>query len=111
MPDRIVKINEFLKEQVAQIIREEIDFEPGTIVSVISASASPDLRYAKIFVSILPDERVGTTLKRLNNNTKTIQKNLGKNISFKFTPKLSFALDETEKKASEIDELLDSLKY
>ncbi|MFA6422081.1 MAG: 30S ribosome-binding factor RbfA [Candidatus Buchananbacteria bacterium] len=111
MSDRIIKVNELLKEQVARIILEELELEPGTIISVISVSTSSDLRYAKVYVGVLPDEITPLTLKRLNNNTRSFQKRLSENISLKFTPRLKFYLDETEKKASKIDELLDNLKY
>jgi ribosome-binding factor A len=110
MSDRILKINELVREQVARIIGEQMEFEPGTLVTVLSARTSHDLKYSKIFVSVIPDSQSEFTLKRLNNYGKIIQKELGANVTFKFTPKLTFALDETESKAVEIDKLLDSLK-
>ncbi len=110
MSDRILKINELVKEKIAAIISEEMEFEKGTIVSVLYAKTSADLKYSTVFVSILPDDQSETVLNRLNNHSKTLQSILGDNISFRFTPKLKFALDETESKASEIDKLLDSLK-
>lgn len=111
MSDRILKINELLREKVARVILEQMEFPDGTIASVLSVRTSPDLRYAKVFISVIPDEQADFVVKRLNNSSKMLQSYLADEIEMKFTPKLSFALDDTERHASEIDELLDNLKY
>lgn len=110
MPDRIVKINKLLKEQLGQTIKEEIEFPLGTIITITKISTAKDLRQAHVYISVLPDEQMHKVMKILIKSANQLQKVLNKKIVLRNIPKLRFHLDEEEKRAMEIDELLNNLK-
>jgi ribosome-binding factor A len=108
--ERMPKVNELLRANIAQAIREELEIPLGSVVSVISVKTSSDLHYARVYVSIVPDEGAQEILSLLNRHTKTIQSFLADNVVLRNTPKLQFVIDDVEQKAAEIDRLLDNLK-
>ncbi|MFA6919087.1 MAG: 30S ribosome-binding factor RbfA [Patescibacteria group bacterium] len=108
--ERMPKINELLRANIAQAIREELEVPLGSVVSVISVKTSSDLHYAKAYVSIVPDDKSQEILNLLNRHTKTIQSFLADKIVLRNTPKLQFMIDDIEQKAAEIDRLLDNLQ-
>lgn len=108
--DRMIKINELIKDQLGRIIIEELDLPPESLVTVLRVKTSKDLKYAQAAVSILPDEAADKILRQLNNCAKIIQKALNEKIVLRSIPKLTFVLDVSEKQASEIDQLLDSIR-
>lgn len=108
--ERMPKVNELLRANVAQAIREELEVPLGSVVSVIDVKTSADLHYAKVYVSIVPDEKSKEILGLLNRHTKTIQAFLADKIVLRNTPKIQFMIDDIEQKAAEIDRLLDNLQ-
>ncbi len=108
--DRMLKINELIKDQLGGIIIRELELPPGSLVTVLKVKTSKDLKYAQAAVSILPDESAEKIVRQLNNRAKIIQRALNEKIVLRSIPKLTFVLDESLKKALEIDALLDRLK-
>lgn len=92
---RIERVQELLKEVISEVMRELKDPRVGfaTITDVV---VSPDLRHAKIFVSILgkEEERQGTMI-GLNNARGFIRREISKNIRLKHIPDLTFHFDES----------------
>lgn len=109
MSDRMVKVNELILQQLGTVIAQELEF-PEALITILAVDTSPDLKHAKVFVSILPDSQVEIITRRLNNASKLLQKELAGKISLRSFPRLQFVYDNTEKQAEEIDRLLDSLK-
>lgn len=110
MPDRMLKINELLRQQLGEIISEEIELPANTLVTIIRVSTSPDLHYTRAMIGVIPDENSEQVVGLLNRRAKHFRKILGDKITLRFLPQISFALDESERKAYELDRLLDNLK-
>ncbi|MBI5766077.1 ribosome-binding factor A [Candidatus Falkowbacteria bacterium] len=110
MPDRIIKINELIREQLGWLINKEIELPPGVIITITKVATAKDLRQANIYVSILPDVKTFQVMKILIINARHLQNLLNEKIVLRNIPKLKFYLDDEERKAIEIDELLDNLK-
>lgn len=81
---------------------------PGTLVSVSVVRISPDLSYAKAYLSIFPSERGEEIVKNINDNMKAIRFELGKRLRFqlRIIPELKFFVDDSLDYAAHIDELL-----
>ena len=109
MSRRLEQVSSLLQQDVAAIIRRELEFSAGVIVGIARVVLGPDLKFARIYVSVLPESEAEAVLKQLHNNRTAIQKQLVANLSMKFTPKISFSLDDTESQASRIESLIDSL--
>ena len=109
MSHRLEQVSSLLQQDVAALIRRDLEFAPGVIVGVARVVLGPDLKFARIYISVLPGSVSEKVLKQLQSNRITIQKQLVANLTMKFTPKISFSLDNTESQASRIESLIDSL--
>ena len=110
MSQRISQINSLIQHELGQIIHENIELPENHLITITKVQTSKDIKYAKIFVSLMPENQRGTLLKRLTKAAPLFQKELAEKMLTKFSPKLNFVVDENEIYASEIDKLLDSLK-
>ena len=110
MSDRIIKINELVRQNLGQIVNSEVEFSKGTIVTITRVSTSPDLRHARVYISVLPPENKQKVIKTLINESKNLHHLLNEKIILRNIPRLTFFIDEDGEKAAELDHLLDNLK-
>ena len=92
--NRIDRISEEVRREVDRIIREDLN-DPriaGTF-SVTHADVTRDLRYAKIYVSVLEDDKREPLLAALKSASGYIRRALGKGILIRYSPELSFVSD------------------
>lgn len=92
---RIDRISEEVRHEVDAIIREELnDPRIGGTFSVTRAEVTGDLRFAKIFVSVLEDDRRDGLMDALKNAKGYIRRSLGKRMIIRYTPELIFVSDK-----------------
>jgi ribosome-binding factor A len=103
------QINELLRAELAQLIEQRLEL-PGTLITVTKVESSPDLNYAKISISVLPEKFTGTALELLRKNTGAFSKALLKKTRLRHIPRFNWHVDDTEMRAAEIDELFKQLK-
>ncbi|HJQ70172.1 MAG TPA: 30S ribosome-binding factor RbfA [Blastocatellia bacterium] len=103
-PERLA---EQIKEEVSLIIAGEVEDPRIGFVTVTEAKLSADLRYAKIFVSVLgTEDEVAASLAALNHAAGFIRHQLGAALRIRRTPEIHFVYDDTVKTAARIEELL-----
>ncbi|MEX0932094.1 MAG: ribosome-binding factor A [Candidatus Saccharimonadales bacterium] len=101
------RLNRFSK-MVQKIVAEVLVQEMGAdIPEITEVKISPDLRHATVMVH--PQENKDV-VEQLNNYKPAIQSELGAKLESKFTPRVSFRIDETAQHVRRIDDLLDSIK-
>jgi ribosome-binding factor A len=110
MPHRIAQINELVRQEINKLFLTEIEFPKNCLVTITQVETSKDLRHARIWLSVIPTTYTKKVLEKLNKNIGHLQFLLNKKLSLKPLPRLNFVIDETEKKASEIEQLLDRIK-
>ena len=92
---RIDRISEGVRREVDAIIREELgDPRIGGTFSITRAEVTGDLRYAKIYVSVLEDERREELMEALKSAKGFIRRSLGKRMIIRYTPELIFVADK-----------------
>ena len=92
---RIDRISEEVRREVDRIIREELnDPRVSGTFSITRAEVTRDLRYAKIFVSVLEDEKRDDLLRALKSAAGYIRRALGKSMLIRYSPELTFISDE-----------------
>jgi ribosome-binding factor A len=102
------RINEVLREVVGAAIAGGLSDPRIGFVTVTAVETSPDLRTAKVFVSVLGDEdEREATLEGLRSSHGVIQSRIAAETRMKRTPTLTFHYDDTIEKASRVSELLD----
>lgn len=106
MKERIVRVNELIKQEVAEIMLEDINFPAGTLVTVVAAKVSVDLRYADIIISVYPSGNKEEVLKVLNENIYAMQQVVNKKLSMRPVPKIRFRVDESAENVEKIERLI-----
>ena len=92
---RIDRISEEVRRETDAIIREELnDPRIGGTWSVTRAEVTGDLRYAKIYVSVLEDDRREALMEALKNAKGFIRRALGKRMIIRYAPELIFISDK-----------------
>jgi ribosome-binding factor A len=106
--DRMRRVNEVLREVIGDTISTELEDPRIGFVTVTSVDTSPDLRAARVYVSVLGDEQAReATLKGLRAAHGVLQAAVAKQTRMKRTPTLSFHYDETPERGVRISRLLD----
>lgn len=103
---RSERIREEFKRETSDILRKMKDPRIG-FVSVTDVELSRDLRHAKIFVSIYGDEEEKqTTLAALTHAQGFVRTELGQRIRLRYTPEITFRLDDSIERGDRINRLL-----
>ena len=105
--NRLNRINEELKREISNIINYEVTNSNVTgIVSVTSVKISPDLRHARVSVSVLNSKNVKLTLAGLKSSSGFIRSRIAEKINLRVTPELVFELDSSMQYGEKIDTIL-----
>lgn len=108
---RFERINEELKKEISHIISYELKNPSVTgLISVTKAKVTPDLKYAKIYVSILNSKNDNETLEGLKKSSGFIRSQIAKRINLRITPELVFEKDDSMEYGAKIDSILRGLK-
>lgn len=92
---RIDMISEEIRREVDRIIREDMhDPRLGGTYCITRAEVTRDLRYAKMYVSILEDDKAAGVMSALKSAAGFIRRELGHNLSLRYTPELQFVHDQ-----------------
>jgi len=106
--NRIGRINEEIQREMSSLIRAVKDprvAEAG-VISVTAVETTPDLKYAKIYVSVLDKSSSAQALKGLESASGWLRRELGRALSLRNTPELSFVRDDSIDKGAHILEML-----
>lgn len=107
---RLSRLQKAIKEAVSQIIQFELKDPRIGLVTVTSVNISPDLRQARIFLSILgSSEEQRESLAGLDSARGFIRSELGKRVRMKFTPQIEFEIDRSIEEGIRISQLIDRL--
>ena len=108
--NRLNRINEELKRKISNIINYEVTNSNVTgLISVTSVKITPDLRYAKVYVSILNSRNIKDTLKALKKSSGFIRSRIAEDVNLRVTPELVFELDESMQYGERIDNILNEI--
>ena len=92
---RIDRISEEVRREVDAIIRDELhDPRISGTFSVTRADVTGDLRYAKIYISVLEDDKRDDLMAALKNAKGYISRSLSKRMIIRYTPELTFVSDK-----------------
>jgi ribosome-binding factor A len=104
---RVLKVAEAIREVVAMAILTELRDPRVHDVTVTYVEVSPDLRQAKVHVSVMGDEKTQQLAVRgLQHAAGFLQSKVGNRIETRYTPKLQFVLDLGVKKSLEVARIL-----
>lgn len=104
---RFNRVDEELKKQVSTIIMNDIkDPHLTGLISVTKAKVTPDLKYAKVYVSILNAKNTKQDLAILKKSSGLTRSLLAKRMNLRITPEIIFVLDDSMEYGAKIDSIL-----
>ncbi len=104
---RVQKAAEAIREVVSMAILAELKDPRVRDVTVTYVEVSPDLRHAKVHVSVMGDEtRQQLSLRGLQNAAGFLQAKIAERIDIRYTPRLSFLLDQGVKRSIAVAQIL-----
>ena len=107
---RVEKLQELIKQEISDIIFNELKDPRIGFVTVTSVACTEDLREAKIYVSVMGDEKKARdTLHGLSSSLGFVRREIGKRIRLRFTPEISFALDTSLNYSDHTQRLLNEI--
>lgn len=105
--NRLGRIEEEFKKEMSSIISYDLKEPKVTgLVSVTRVKVTPDLRYAKVWVSILNAKNTEETLEGLKKSAGFIRGELAQRINLRYTPEISFVIDDSLEYGAKIDNIL-----
>lgn len=108
---RCDRVAQALKEEVSNIIQYEIKDHRLGFVTIARVELTPDLRYAKIFFSVLGQEKdYEKTAQALNSATGFIRRLIAQRIDLRLVPEISFREDHSCEYSIKIQKILDEVK-
>ena len=109
MPNnRIGRVNEEIQRELSSLIPTVKDPRVANagMISVTAVETTPDLKYAKIFVSVLDKSASAQALKGLKSASGWMRRELGQRLSLRSTPELAFVRDDSIDQGARILDLL-----
>ena len=102
------KVSRLIQKDLSDILLRYARSLSGTLISVSEVRVSPDLAIAHVYLSIFPQDRMESTLSKVNEDKGKIRGEMGhlQRHQLRLIPELHFHLDETIDKMARIDELL-----
>lgn len=104
--NRIGRINEEIQRELASLIPNVKDPRVSGMISVTAVDTTPDLRFAKIFISVLDKSDCAQVLKGLKSASGYLRRELGRSLNLRYTPELTFVRDNSIDQGAHILEML-----
>ena len=105
---RIARVNDLIRKEISELLMREIrDPRLGGLLSVTEVDTSPDLRHAKVFVSVMGSEEEKRQVEEgLAAASGFLRRGLGERLSLRHIPQLDFQRDESIERVSHLLELI-----
>ncbi|MCD7917759.1 MAG: 30S ribosome-binding factor RbfA [Clostridiales bacterium] len=106
---RIDRINEDIRKELSQLIRNLKDPRVQGMISVTRTETANDLRYCTVYVSPLDKGDVKEVIKGLKSASGFLRRELGHNMSLRYTPELTFVADDSIERGSRIIQMINHI--
>lgn len=104
------RINGEVQRELSVIVRELKDPRIGVMTTVTGVEVTPDLKMAKVYISVLGDEQAKKdTIEGLNSAKGFIRRELAHRVNLRNTPELRFVIDESIEYGMKMSKMIDDL--
>jgi len=103
---RTSQVGTTIRDALVDVFRRDLKDVALGMTSVTDVEVSPDLQYARVYVSGLTEDETQAVVKELQQRKGRIRSLLGQRIRLRYTPELDFRYDETTMRASRIESIL-----
>ena len=108
---RLTRINEEMRKEISEVIRTEIK-DPAVqdvMISVVAVDTTNDLKTAKVYISVLQENKKKEALNALVKAQGYIRREIARRINLRNTPELLFKLDESIERGIEMSKLINDV--
>ena len=108
--NRILLINEEIQKELSALLRKVKDPRvQDVMISITRVETTPDLRYTKVYVSFLQEEKASDAMKGLKSAAGFLRRQLGANLKLRYAPEIVWALDDSITYGAKMLVLINSL--
>ena len=108
--NRILLINEEIQKELSALLRTVKDPRvQDVMISITRVETTPDLRYTKVYVSFLQEEKAADAMKGLKSAAGFLRRQLGANLKLRYAPEIVWALDDSITYGAKMLALINSL--
>ena len=109
--NRINRINEEIQKELSALLRTVKDPRvQDTMISITRVETTPDLRYTKVYVSFLREERVKDAMAGLKSAAGYLRRQLGHNLQLRYSPEIVWSEDDSITYGARMLKLINSLE-
>ena len=109
--NRIIRINEEIQKELSALLRTVKDPRvQDTMISITRVETTPDLRYTKVYVSFLQEERVKDAMAGLKSAAGYLRRQLGHNLQLRYSPEIVWSEDDSITYGARMLKLINSLE-
>ena len=109
--NRINQINEEIQKELSALLRTVKDPRvQDTMISITRVETTPDLRYTKVYVSFLQEERVKDAMAGLKSAAGYLRRQLGHNLQLRYSPEIVWSEDDSITYGARMLKLINSLE-
>lgn len=109
--NRINRINDEIQKELAKLLRNVKDPRVGdAMISITRVETTPDLRYTKVYVSFLQNERTKEIMQGLKSAGGYLRRELARNLQLRYAPEIVWAADDSITYGAHMLELINSLE-
>ena len=109
--NRINRINEEIQKELSSLIRTLKDPRiQNTMISITRVETTPDLRYTKVYVSFLQEDKAEGAMKGLQSAAGFLRRELGNALNLRYTPQMMWELDDSITYGAKMLALINSLE-
>ena len=109
--NRINRINEEIQKELSSLLRTVKDPRvQNTMISITRVETTPDLRWAKVCVSFLEEDKAAEAMKGLKSASGYLRREVGNDLKLRYTPELQWSLDDSITYGAKLLKLINSLE-
>jgi ribosome-binding factor A len=109
MSNRTLRVNELIQRELSEILRKRYQSE-SVAITITEVRIAPDLRDARVFVSIVGnEEEVARQMRWLRGRSRDLRQELGRRIVLKYMPRLEYVEDRSAAHGTRILQVLDEI--
>ena len=107
---KIERLNHAFQEEISMILMTEVKNEDIKFVTITGVEITNDLSFAKVYFTVLDDNKKDSTLEALNKSASFIRGELSKRIEIRHTPELKFIYDNSIEYGNHIESIIEKIK-
>lgn len=106
---KVERLNHIIQEEISMILMTEVKDEDIKFVTITGCDVTSDFSFAKVYFTVLDEDRKADTLKALENASSFIRGKLSEKIDIRHTPELKFIYDTSIEYGEHIDSIIDKI--